>query len=252
MSEPRPDPNLEHPDDPNDTARLKAVLVVVAAIAFAASPFFAQPFTGFDPAQFAVPVDNPPIQPSGYAFSIWGVIYLWLLASAGYGLVKRDIDKGWDATRWPLFISLAIGASWIAVALRMPGAATLLIFIMLAGAALALMRAPGKDAPWCALPIGLYAGWLTAAATVALATIVMGAGLLPPMTASWAGLALATALAVAISGRTTAITYPIGVAWALIGVAVANLSTAPIFAAAAAAAALTMGYVALTLWQRRG
>lgn len=245
------DPDLERPDDPNDTARLKAVLVLVAAIAFVTSPFLAEPFTGFDPDQLAVPIDQPPVQPAGYAFSIWGLIYLWLLASAGYGLVKRDIDKAWDATRWPLFVSLAIGASWIAVALRMPGAATLLIWVMLAGAALALLRAPDRDAPWLALPLGLYAGWLTAAATVALATIVMGAGLLPPMTASWAGLALATALAIAVAGRTAALTYPLGVAWALIGVTVANLATAPLFAAAAAAAALTMGYIAYTLWQRR-
>jgi hypothetical protein len=26
------------------------------------------------------------------------VIYLWLLASAGFGLFKRDIDPDWDAT----------------------------------------------------------------------------------------------------------------------------------------------------------
>jgi hypothetical protein len=68
-----------------------------------------------------VPVDDPPIQPAGWAFAIWGVIYLWLVASAGYGLFKRDVDPGWDATRWPLFVSLGIGASWIAVAMIAPG-----------------------------------------------------------------------------------------------------------------------------------
>ena len=65
-------PDLERPDDPQDTAKLKAVLVLVATIAFVLSPFLAQPFTGFDPAQMPIPVERPPIQPAGYAFSIWG------------------------------------------------------------------------------------------------------------------------------------------------------------------------------------
>jgi hypothetical protein len=95
-------------------------LVIVAAIAFVVTPFFADPFTGFDPALFPVPVDDPPIQPAGWAFAIWGVIYLWLLVSAGFGLFKRDIDPDWDRLRWPLFVSVAIGASWISVALIAP------------------------------------------------------------------------------------------------------------------------------------
>ena len=65
-------PDLENPNDPKDSAKFKAVLVLVACIAFVLSPFLAQPFTGFDPAQMPLAVDKPPIQPAGYAFSIWG------------------------------------------------------------------------------------------------------------------------------------------------------------------------------------
>src|SRR6056297_2182122 len=133
------DTPLETPDDPKDTARLKAVLVAVASIAFVVTPFLADPFTGFDPALFPDPVDDPPLQPAGWAFSIWGVIYLWLLASAGYGLFKRDVDPGWDRLRWPLFVSIAIGASWISVALIAPVMATVLIWVMLGGALIALV-----------------------------------------------------------------------------------------------------------------
>jgi hypothetical protein len=93
---------------------------MVATIAFVVTPFIADPFTGFDPALFPVPVDDPPIQPAGWAFAIWGVIYLWLLVSAGFGLFKRDTDPDWDRLRWPLFVSVGIGASWISVALIAP------------------------------------------------------------------------------------------------------------------------------------
>ncbi|MDG4649160.1 hypothetical protein P6F26_11945 [Roseibacterium sp. SDUM158017] len=246
-----PDPTpLERPDDPRDTAKLKAVLVLVAALAFAASPFVVEPFTGFDPAQMPVPVDDPPIQPAGWAFSIWGVIYLWLVASAGYGLVRRDTDAGWDRTRWPLFASLAVGASWLAVAGLAPATATFLIWVMLAGALLALRAAPARDGAWLALPLGLYAGWLTAASCVALANVAAGYGLGGVVALSWAGLALAVGIAVMAALSLRVVTYPLAVGWALFGIVVANAAAAPAYAAAAGAGALAMLWLA---WRdRRG
>lgn len=215
-------PDLENPNDPKDSAKLKAVLVLVAAIAFVLSPFLAQPFTGLDPAQMPLAVDKPPIQPAGYAFSIWGVIYLWLLASAGFGLIRRDTAPDWDRARWPLFASLAIGAGWIAVALSAPVMATILIWAMLAGAVWALMRAPARDPAWFALPVGLYAGWLTAASCVALGTVAIGYGWGGEVALSWIMLLVALGLALALSLRLRVATYPIAVAWALVGVVVAN------------------------------
>lgn len=240
-------PDLERPDDPKDSAKLKAVLVLVAAIAFVLSPFLAQPFTGFDPAQMPVPVERPPIQPAGYAFSIWGVIYLWLLASAGFGLIRRDTAPDWDAGRWALFASLAIGASWIAVALTAPIMATVLIWLMLAGAVWALLRAPARDRGWNAQPLGLYAGWLTAASCVALGTVAIGHGLGSEMAISWIMLLFALLLAVALTRALRVASYPIAVAWALIGVVVANGASA--FGIAAGLGALAL--LALALRQAR-
>ncbi len=238
--------DLEQPDDPGDNAKLKAVLVMVATIAFAMSPFLSDPFSGFNPEQLAVPITDPPIQPAGYAFSIWGLIYLWLLGSAGFGLIKRDTDMDWDRGRWALLISVALGASWISIALRLPGLATAMIWVMAAGAILALLQSPAKDRAWNALPLGLYAGWLTAASCVALATISMGAGLLSPMVASWLGLALALAIAVPLTQRTRIPTYPAAVAWALIGITLANTGAAPVFAGAAALGAAGMIWLTVT------
>ena len=227
------DPELERRDDPEDTMRLKAVLILVASIAFAATPFFAEPFTGFEPSQMPVRVDDPPIQPAGWAFAIWGVIYLWLLASAGFGLIKRDTDPGWDAVRWPLFLSLAVGAAWISIALRAPVMATALIWVMLGGALLALRAAPGTDRPWLTLPLGLYAGWLTAASCVALSTVAAGYGLASEAALGWAGLALALLVAVPVALSLRVPTYTLAVAWALSGVVAANASATPVFAGAA-------------------
>jgi hypothetical protein len=245
------DPTLERPDDPNDTAKLKAVLLLVAAVAFAVVPFFTDPFTGFGPDRFPVQVDDPPIQPAGWAFAIWGVIYLWLLASAGFGLFKRDIDPGWDATRWPLIVSLAIGASWIPVALTAPVMSTILIWVMLIGALLALRAAPAHDRAWLALPIGLYAGWLTAASCVALATVAAGYGLGSVSTLSWVGVAIALLLAITFTQNLRVPTYPLAVAWALAGIVAANATTAPAFAGAALGGVLGMLWLTLKILRPR-
>ncbi|AHM02719.1 hypothetical protein roselon_00264 [Roseibacterium elongatum DSM 19469] len=231
----RTDPPPENPDDPRDTARMKAVFVVIAALAFFVSPLFNDPFTGFEPGQMPVAVAEPPVTPAGYAFAIWGVIYLWLVASALFGLIKRDTAEDWDATRWPLFMSLAVGASWIPIALTSPVLATILIWAMWAGAVWALLRAPTRDRSWLAWPLGLYAGWLTAASSVATATVVMGYGLLPPMAASWAGLLLALCIALPLSQRLRTPTYAFAAGWAAVGIVVANWPTLYGFAAAAGA-----------------
>ena len=111
--------------------RLRAVLVLLATLAFGISPLLVPDFGGYDPSQFPIPIEEPPVQPAGYAFSIWGLIYLWLIGMALYGLVRRGEDPRWDAARPPLIASLAVGAVWLPVALASPIWATILIWAML-------------------------------------------------------------------------------------------------------------------------
>jgi hypothetical protein len=47
---------------------LKAVLTLLAAIAFLLSPLLSSGFNGFSPGQFPIPQIDPPVQPAGYAF----------------------------------------------------------------------------------------------------------------------------------------------------------------------------------------
>jgi len=224
-----------------DDRRMKAILVFVAALAFTVSPLLSDGFGGFDPYRYPDPQIDPPVQPAGYAFSIWGPIYLWLLAHAAWGLFARAEDGAWDATRWPLVVSLAIGASWISVAQRSPVLATILIWIMLAGALAALLRAPRQDRWLLAGPLGLYAGWLTAASFVSLGLLGGGYDLLFGE-AGWAWVALlaATATVLAVQLRVPhAPEYGLAAAWAFAAVAVQNWgSSLPLVLGAILAAAL--------------
>ncbi|MBK5928833.1 hypothetical protein CCR87_16070 [Rhodobaculum claviforme] len=206
---------------------MKAILVVVAAVTFIASPLFTSGFGGFDPNLFPIPQVRPPVQPAGYAFSIWGLIYVWLLAHAGYGLLMRAEDAAWDAGRWWLIASLGVGASWIAVANTNAPWATVLIWVMLAGALGALWHAPGAAGPrdrWLGqAPLGIYAGWLTAASWVAVGFMLGGYGVLAPIWAAAVCLLAAAAMAVTVQLRLPQVPeYGITVVWALVAVVVAN------------------------------
>jgi hypothetical protein len=124
----------------------------------------------------------------------------------------------------PLIISIAVGAAWLWVALASPIWATILIWVMLATALMALLNAPTKDIGWFAAPVGLYAGWLTAAANVSLGVAGAGYGLWFGAY-GWAYLCITMALLIAIfviHKAKFSVTYAAAVVWALVGIVVAN------------------------------
>lgn len=223
------------------------LLTLLAAVGFALSPLLTPGFNGFEAGQFPVPQDNPPVQPAGYAFSIWGLIYLWLIAAAVVGLRKHPTEPEWQAMRPALILSLGSGLFWLAVAQVSVPWATALIFFMLATALAALLRAGDGDRLWLREPIGLYAGWLTAASSVSVGLMLAGYGVTGATTAALLGLSLALIITLAIHLiRPESAAYTAGVLWALIGVIVANNApvNTPVLVLAVLGALLT---AALTL-----
>ncbi|MGY6548296.1 MAG: hypothetical protein ACXIU7_04710 [Roseinatronobacter sp.] len=201
----------------------RAAIVLLVTLAFVVSPLVANPFTGFDPGRFPVPQLNPPVQPAGYAFGIWSVIYLWLLASAIFGLAMRKVNRHWERMRLPLMLSLGPGALWLSIAGFSPIAATILIFWMLGTALWAVLMVPRGDRWLAEAPVGLYAGWLTAAAHVSLGISLAGYGLLEAKTAAFVCLSMAVIVAlVVITLRPRNYAYVFAVLWALLAVAIAN------------------------------
>lgn len=198
-------------------------VVLILALAFAASPFWVPGFGGFEPDQFLIPQVDPMVQPAGYAFAIWGLIYLWLIVGAGFGALRRWSAPDWAEMRIPLAVSLAAGSIWLPVAVRSPFWATVLIWVMLISAFVALWRSPKLD-PWAAAwPVGLYTGWLSAASCVALGLMLGGYGLMSEETVAWLMVSVAIVLAFVIQkalGR--APTYGVAVIWALFAIAVQN------------------------------
>ena len=230
---------------------LIALLTFLLAIGFAVSPFFVSGFNGFSPDQFPIPQDNPPVQPAGYAFSIWGMIYVWLIVGMGWGLWKRRADYLWHDMRLPLALSLFVGCFWLAVAVASPIWASVLIWVMLVSALYALFRTPREDRGFAALPVGLYAGWLSAASCVSLGLLAAGYGWMSGPTAGLVFVGLAIVIAAGVqSSLMRAPTYGIGVIWALVAVVVANVATAPTVAALAAGGAIALILPTYRSWRR--
>ncbi len=202
----------------------KAAILFAAVLAFGISPLLFDPFTGWDPSQFPVPVARHPIQPAPYTFSIWGLIYIALIVHAIFGLVKRAEDPAWDAPRTGLTFAALIGAVWIPIALISPGWATVTIWPMAIGAIVAFLRAdPDKDRWLLSAPPALLAGWLTVAASVATGVWLAGHGVLSPRAAAFAMLGLVLVVAVTLQRRRLRMpVYGLTVIWALGGVIAAN------------------------------
>lgn len=229
---------------------MKAIFVLIAAIAFAISPFLTPEFGGFDPNLYPIPQDNPPVQPAGWAFSIWGIIYLWLIAHAGYGVFKHRYDAAWEDGRLMLFVSLAIGAIWLPVALISPIWATILIWGMLITALASLYRTIAAGPPWIATwPVALYAGWLSAASFVSIGLLLAGFGLLSGVASAIVALAFATVFALYHQNKLQHWTYGAAVMWGFIAIAVNNIGSQTLLVIAALVAAALIG--GMIVWQRK-
>lgn len=229
---------------------LSSWLALILTAAFVVSPAFTDPFMGFTADQLPYPQLDPPVQPAGYAFAIWGLIYGWLVISAVFGVWKRADSPSWDYVRAPLVVSLAVGTPWLAIANASAIWATITIFIMAAAAIMAFIRTPKMDRWWLQAPVGIYAGWLTAASFVSLGSTAAGYGIVLG-SLGWAYLAIVMALGVTlmvIARKPSAPEYGLTVIWALVGIIVANLSGAVSVMVLAAAGIIV---VARATWKTR-
>jgi len=204
--------------------KIKPVLLFAASVAFAVAPLVTPPFTGYEAGRFPVEIPRPSIQPAGYAFSIWGPIYLWLLIHAVFGLARRSDDPAWDVPRLSLSLSLVLGAAWLSIAGVAPVLATVVIWMMLAAALWAFLATDTHTDRWLlSAPLAIYAGWLSAAAAVSLGVVLAGYGWLGDTASAVVMLGLVLAIAVAVQMRKSAMPlYGLTVIWALAGVVFAN------------------------------
>lgn len=251
-------------------AQITRRMIVLACAVFAVVVAQAQMLMGWGqtPAEFSADSDTT-LKVAGYAFSIWGLIYLAILAYA----VRQAMRQTGESLLihrfgWPSVVAF-LGIGWwvVAAAFDWETATVVLIFASLVALLLPLLhnahaiRALGRTERdrWLVVwPLALLAGWLTVAAPLNLLTVLTGNDALPAVLGPtvWAMLAIVTValIALGVTSRIRMLAYALPIAWGLLGAFVAEQErNAPLaYVALAAAVAVLVGSIILTFRLRPG
>jgi hypothetical protein len=201
--------------------------------------------------------------PAGYVFSIWGLIYLGLLAFAIYqGLPAQRENPRLRRVGYLFVLSCAANIIWLFLwhynffLLTLFAMLALLVLLILIYERLGngQLRVPAAEFWAVQVPFSIYLGWVTVA-TIANVTDVLydlgwnGFGIDPQI---WAVIMLVVALVVGalMAWRRGDAAYLLVLVWAFAGIGVKQ-SAAPLVAYSAyAAAVLALVEVGVALWRR--
>jgi hypothetical protein len=199
--------------------------------------------------------------PAGLTFSIWGVIYSWLIAFVVYGLAssRARAPEGPVATLGPWFVVNGLAnAAWIfawhwmlvplSLAIMLVLLASLIVMYLRLGIG---VRPTGAAERWLVrVPISIYMGWITVAtiANVTALAVDLGAPSFGPVPAILTVVVLATAVAITAAMLWTRrdVAFALVVVWAFLGIYLARSASSEDGAALIATTAL-VGLVALGL-----
>jgi hypothetical protein len=194
--------------------------------------------------------------PAGYVFSIWGVIYLGLIAFAIFqALPAQRENPRLRAAGWWISLGGLANSAWIFLWHYEQFPLTLIAMLVLLGTLIVtyLHLNIGRSAvsaaeTWAVrLPFSIYLGWITVA-TVANVTSLLdylkwnGFGIAPEI---WMGIVLAAVVVIAVLMNFTRrdVAYTAVILWALAGIAIKHAAVA----AVTIPTWITFGLVALTL-----
>lgn len=204
------------------------------------------------------------LTPAGYAFSIWGLIFLGLTIYAVWQLLpaQRLLSLP-DALAKPLVLASVATGAWVvlfAYELILPSVGVMLIILgaLVVAYGRARRRVLAQAAPaWASLPLALYLGWISVASVINLTVGLRQLGWQPAqaisITLALGMMVVVVALALVISRVFQEVAFPLVIAWALVAICVARLRDVPElgWAALAGAAVATIGGFALSRVGRR-
>jgi len=164
------------------------------------------------------------IIPAGWAFSIWGIIFLWCLIFAGFAATRTaENAKLAERVTLPAIGAFTANGIW---GLYTPffglslGSEVIIIIGLFSALMAALIAGPhaqktSSERFLISAPLGLVAGWLTAASFVGASSVALGLGADVNTEILLAILGAATLFALIIISRGPSLTYSLALFWAL-------------------------------------
>lgn len=176
------------------------------------------------------------LTPAGYAFSIWGWIYLGLIIFSVYQALPSKIEK-FAKVRTLYLISCVLNCMWLYFWHHEEITISLLVILTLLGSlALINLTLEKENNLLTRFVFGIYFGWVTAASVVNTTIALVYQGVRMSDEASiWlaSGLILVvTVLGVFLRHKLPNIAYPIAIAWAITAIAVKQSGKTAIVVAA--------------------
>jgi hypothetical protein len=193
----------------------------------------ALPLNGKTPAQLSDQYPNL-FTPAGLTFSIWGVIYTWLLVWAGFQIaaipnrsVAERVEPTLQRIGWLFAATCAFNIAWLLawhweqVGLSVAVMVALLATLLRINERLHAAPTTRFERWAVQIPFGIYQGWITVALIANIAAFLVAGGW------SGGGAAPIWAMAMAIVGAALAVWalirqnnvgHALAVAWALVGI----------------------------------
>ncbi len=231
----------------NSNDRISAIVVIIATIATIG--FNGLAATGYvgGVTPDVVSAKYPTLlTPAGYAFSIWSLIYLGLIAFSVFQFSAANLAR-YRPVRTLYILSCVLNCAWIYFWHREQiGICLALILMLLATLLLIEIRLKGCRSfaeTWLQqAPFGIYFGWVTAATlvnSVVFLKFIAAPVASSPILASVLILA-AAGFAVIVRVKLSNFFYPLAIAWALTAIAVKQSGNTPIVVAAALGVVLSL------------
>jgi benzodiazapine receptor len=202
--------------------------------------------------------------PAGYVFSIWGLIYVGLIAYAVFqSLPAQRENPRLRATGWLVALAGLANCVWLFLWHYGQFVLTLVVMLSLLGLLiliylrLGIGRAPASAAEtWCArVPFSVYLGWITVA-TIANVTDVLyflnwdGFGI---GARDWTLIVFGAVLVIAglVSLTRRDIAYNLVIVWSLVGIAIQQSAAKSLVVGSLLTAALVLAVLAYSVYLRK-
>lgn len=243
---------------------IRQITIVIATIITILVNLFSSFITGKSVAEISnrFPV---PVTPAGWAFSVWGIIYIGLIAYAIYQALpaQRTNPRLRRIGYWYL-LSCVANIAWLflwsneLITLSLVAMVVLLLSLITLYLKADMNRSNiDRVERWCVnIPFGIYMGWITVA-TIVNVTVVLynqgwnGLGIAPEI---WTAILLVVGTVIALSVGITRvdIAYIATVVWAYSAILVKNIPTPTIaITASVMIAILILGIVFIAIRRKQ-
>ena len=228
---------------------MRAILVIVATIGTIA-------FNGLAAAGYVNGVTPEVIfnkyptvlTPAGYAFTIWSLIYLGMLAFSIYQLLPANIVR-FRNVRSLYIVTCVLNCAWIYFWHRdQIGICLVVIFALVITLLLINIKFKTPESIRVSLvtktPFGIYFGWVTCSAIINFAVflVYMGVNMSSRTSAIFGSvcIVIAAGLAVIVRWKLANYLYAVAIAWALTAIAIKQSGNTPVVIAAAFGAVICL------------